>query len=102
LSVLDHPERPQPTFRLGEPEGEHALLLEVGLVDTSERADNDGAATEETGLEGGVLTRRTLTVVLVTDDNPGDTLVTVVGTDLGDTAELAGNLVKDLELSVEF
>lgn len=50
--------------RVLEPEREHALLLEVGLVDTSKRADEDSAATEETGLKSGVLTRRTLSVVL--------------------------------------
>jgi hypothetical protein len=32
-------------------------------VDTGERTDDHGAATEETGLKGGVLTRRTLSVL---------------------------------------
>ena len=40
-----------------EREREHALLLQVRLVDTSERASDDGKTAEETGLESGVLTR---------------------------------------------
>ncbi len=62
---------------VGELEGEHTLLAQVGLVDTSERTGNDGATTRKTGLKSGVLTRRTLTVVLVTNDDPGLSLLTV-------------------------
>lgn len=45
-------------------ERQHALLLQVGLVDTSERTSDDGGSTEEAGLESGVLARRSLAVVL--------------------------------------
>jgi hypothetical protein len=47
---------------VGEGQGQHALLLEVGLVDTSERTGDDGETTEVAGLESSVLTGRTLTV----------------------------------------
>ena len=74
----------------------HALLLQVGLVDTGEGASNDSKTTEETGLESSVFTGGTFTVVVVTDDNPLDTVVAVVSSGLGDTSELASDLVLDL------
>ena len=70
---------------VNEGESEHALLLQVGLVDTGEAADDDGKTAEEAGLESGVFTGRTLAVVVVTDDNPLDTGGAVSGTDLGNT-----------------
>lgn len=51
--------------RVGEGEGKHTLLLQVGLVDTSERASDDGCAAQVPGLERSVLTGRTLAVVPV-------------------------------------
>ena len=81
---------------IGEREREHTLLLQVRLVDTGEGAGDDSKTTEEAGLESGVLTRRTLTVVVVTDDDPLDAVVTVVGGGLGNSAELACDLVLDL------
>ena len=48
------------------------------------------------GLESSVLTRRTLSVVVVTDDNPLDVAVTVVRSSLGHTTNLASELVGDL------
>jgi hypothetical protein len=48
-----------------EREGEETLLLTVGLVDTSERPGDDGASSKESGLEGGVLSGRSLSVVLI-------------------------------------
>jgi hypothetical protein len=79
-----------------EPEGEHTLLLQVGLVDTGERSADDSSATQESGLKSGVLSGRSLSVVLVTNNDPGDTGVSVLGSDSGDGTELAGNLVEDL------
>ena len=70
--------------------------LEVGLVDTSEGLDDDSKTTEESGLEGGVLTRGTFTVVVVTNDDPLDAPVAVVGSSLRNTAEFASELVLDL------
>ena len=51
--------------RVGEGEGKHTLLLQVGLVDTGERASDDGRAAQVPGLERSVLTGRTLAVVPV-------------------------------------
>jgi hypothetical protein len=79
-----------------EGESKHTLLLQVGLVDTSEGAGDDSETTKESGLEGGVLTRGTFTVVVVTDNDPLDATVTVVRSGLRNSAVLAGNLVLDL------
>jgi hypothetical protein len=46
-------------------ERKHALLLEVGLVDTSEGAGNDSQSTEETWLECGMFAGGALTVVVI-------------------------------------
>lgn len=82
--------------RVGEGQGEHTLLLQVGLVDTSERADNDGETTKEAGFESSVLARGALTIVVVTNDDPLDAVIAVVSSSLWDTTVLAGNLVLDL------
>lgn len=81
---------------VGERQRKHTLLLQVRLVDTRERAGDDRKATEETRLERSVLTRGALTVVVVADDDPLDTAVTVVSADLRDASVLAGKLVLDL------
>lgn len=54
------------------PEGKHTLLLQVGLVDTSERAGDNGATAEETGLESGVLTTRAFAIVVDVSDTKLD------------------------------
>ena len=64
--------------RLLERHRQKTLLLTVGLVDTSERLGNNGHTTKETRLQSSVLTRRALTVVVVTNHNPRVTVVTVV------------------------
>jgi hypothetical protein len=81
--------------RVGECEGEHALLLQVGLVDAGEGPHDDGAAAEMPGLQRcttnlrcrknkrkeqneqneprqltSVLSAGAFAVVLVTDNNP--------------------------------
>ena len=81
---------------VGEGEGKHTLLLQVGLVDTSEGAGDDGKATKVTGLESGVLTGRTLTVVPVTDNDPADALGLVVTGNSGDGTPLTSGEVLDL------
>ena len=52
-------------------ERDDTLLLQVGLVNTGERLGDDEASAEVTGLQSGVLTGRTLTVVVLCDDEPG-------------------------------
>jgi len=79
-----------------EGEGKHTLLLEVGLVDTSERAGDDGKTTEVAGLKSGMLARRSLAVVPVTNDDPLDALGLVVTGDSGDGVELTSGEVLDL------
>lgn len=55
---------------VGEGQGKHTLLLKVGLVDTGKTAGDDSKTTKVTRLQSSVLTRATLTVVPVTNDNP--------------------------------
>ena len=81
---------------LREGQGKHTLLLQVGLVDTSEGAGDDGKTAKVTGLESGVLTGRALTVVPVTDDDPADALLLVVTGSGGHGVVLAGGEVVDL------
>lgn len=81
---------------IGEGQGKHALLLQVGLVDTGERPDNDGETTEVTWLESCVLTGRTLAVVGVTNDDPLDTLLPVFSGNFGNTSPFTGELVLDV------
>ena len=81
---------------VSESKREHTLLLQVGLVDTSERAGDDGKTTKVTGLKSGVLSRRALTVVPVTNDNPLDTLGLVVTGDSGNSTPLTIGVVLDL------
>lgn len=71
-------------------------------MNTGERSDDDGQATEESGFESGVLTRRTFTVVVVTNDNPFDTLFTIGGCDLGNTIKFTSELVLDFVRGVVF
>lgn len=81
---------------VGEGQSEHALLLEVRLVDARKGADDDRETAEVTRLECSVFTRGTFAIVVVTDDNPLDALLAVVRSDLRDAAPLARHLVLDL------
>lgn len=81
--------------RVGEGQGKHTLLLEVGLVDTGEGTGDDGKTTQVTGLQSSVLTRATLTVVPVTNDNPLDATGLVVTGSSGDGVVLASEGVAD-------
>ena len=81
---------------VGEGQGQHALLLQVGLVDTGEGSGDDGNTTQVTGLQSSVLTGRTLTVVPVTDDNPPDALGLVITGNGRDGIPLAVGLVENL------
>lgn len=70
-------------------------------MDTSEGSGNDGNSTKVTGLQSGVLTRRSLSVVPVTNDNPADALCLVVTSDSGNSIPLAvGQVVHLVGLSV--
>lgn len=81
--------------RIDKGKSEHTLLLQIGLVDTSERADNDSQTTEEAGLEGCVFAGRALAIVVITDDDPLDALFSVFGGDLRNTSPFTSDLVLD-------
>ena len=65
-------------------------------MDTGERTSDNGQSTEETGLKSSVLTRGTFTVVVVTNDDPLDTLVTIIRSSLRDSSPFSGDLVLNL------
>jgi len=64
-------------------------------VDSSERSNDDGGSSKESRLKSGVLSRRSLSVVLISDDDPRNSVLSVVGSDGGDRSELSGDLVLD-------
>lgn len=82
--------------RVLEPKRKHTLLLQVGLVDTGKGSANDSSSTKESGLKSGVFSGRAFTIVLVTDNDPGDVVVSVVRANSGDRTILASLLVKNL------
>ena len=57
---------------------------------------NNGQSTEEAGLKSSMLTGGTFTVVVVTNDDPLDTLVTIGRSSLRDSSPFASDLVLDL------
>lgn len=79
-----------------EPQGQDSLLLQVCLVDSGKRPDDDGSATQKSGFEGGVFSGRTFTVVFITDDDPGDTCVSVLGSNGRNGTEGTVHLVENL------
>lgn len=81
---------------IGEGERKHTLLLQVGFVDTGKAASDDSKTAKVTRLQGGVLTRATLTVVPVTNDNPLDTTSLVVTGSSRDSIVVASEGVLNL------
>jgi hypothetical protein len=81
---------------INESEGEHALLLQVGLVDTGKAADDDGQTTEVSGLKSSMFTAGTLTIVRVTNDDPLDATVPIVSSGSRDGSPFASLEVKNL------
>lgn len=63
------------------------------LVNSSEAADNNGQSAQVAGLKGGVLTGRTFAIVVVANDDPLDTLITIILSDIGNGAPLASQLI---------
>ena len=59
--------------RVVEGQRQHALLLQVGLVDTGEALDDDGAPAEVTRFQRRVLAGRSFAVVFRTDHHPRNT-----------------------------
>ena len=71
-------------------QSKHSLFLQVRLMDTSERT-SDGQSTK---FQSSVFVRRTFTVIVVTYDEPLDTLVTVTRCSLRDSSPF--DLILDL------
>lgn len=65
-------------------------------MDTSKAANNDGQTTQVAGFQSSVLTGRTLSIVVVTNDNPLDALVAVLLRNSRDALPFTGKLVLDL------
>lgn len=87
---------------IGEGQWQQTLFLQVGLVDASKRLHNDGASTQVTWLESGMLARGALAVVLITDGHPLDVVGLVVAGDFGHISPLASALVLDFVHLVVF
>jgi hypothetical protein len=81
---------------ISEGKWEHTLLLEVGLVDSSERFDDDSSATKMSGLKSGVFSRRAFAIVVVTNDNPWDASGFVLSGNVWDTTSFASSPVADV------
>jgi len=75
---------------------EHTLLLEVGLVDSSEGLDDDGSSAKMSGLKSSVFSGRTFAIVVVTNNNPWDTSGLVLSGDIWDATSLTSSPVADV------
>src|SRR5262245_61193516 len=56
--------------RIAKRERQQPLLLQVAFVDAGEAADDDRHTTKEPRRQSGVFTAATLTVVVITNDDP--------------------------------
>jgi hypothetical protein len=83
-------------FGVDEGQGQHALLLQVGLVDPGEASGDDGKAAEMSGFQSSVLSGAALSVVPVTNDNPRDAFLLVVSGSGWHGIPLASSDVLDL------
>lgn len=81
---------------VGEGEREDSLLLQVSLVYSSERFDNDSDTSEESRLESGVFTRGTFSEISIADDYPGDFVISVIASGIGYGSPFLGDLILDL------
>lgn len=81
---------------VSEGKGQHALLLQVGFVDTSKGLGDDSSTVQVTGFQSSMLTGRTFTVVFVTNDDPLDATLLVVTGNIGNASVFVGEDVADL------
>lgn len=77
-------------------ERKHTLLLEVCLMNTGKRLDNHGNTTKVSNFEGSMLTRRSLAVVFVTNNNPLNALGFVISRRLWNCLPCIGQAVEHL------
>ena len=83
-------------LRINKRQRQHPLFLQIRFMDTSKRSSDNRQSTEESRFKCSVFTRWTFTVVVVSDDNPFDTLVTVLSSDLRNSTVFTGVLILDL------
>ena len=72
------------------------MFIEVGFVNTSEGFCNDGETSKEPWFEGGVFSRASLSLVLVSHDDTFDSCGLVLLAHFRDTGVLLGELVLDV------
>lgn len=102
-SKLRQPEQTDSVIRLetvvvcniAEGQRQHALLLQVALMDPSERLCDDGHSVQEPRLQGSMLTRRPFAIVVVCHDYPLLSSPLVVLSCLWNTAIFVGEDVSD-------
>ena len=82
--------------RVDEGQCEHALLLEVGLVDASQALGEHDANAQITRFHSGVFAARAFTVVVVADNDGINLVILVVASDLGGRVVRAGLIVERL------
>ena len=82
--------------RVHEGQRQHALLLEVGLVDAGQALGEHHANAQIAGFHGGVFAARAFTVVVVADDHGIHIVVLVVASNLGRRVVRAGFVVEGL------
>ncbi len=63
---------------VGEGQCQHTLLLQIGLVDAGEALGQDDLHVEEARLHGSMLTRRALTVVVLSHDDAAQAMLLIV------------------------
>lgn len=81
---------------VSEGKWEHTLLLEVGLVDSSEGLDDDGSSSKMSGLKSSVFSGRTFTVVVVTNNNPWDSSGLVLSGNVWNATSFTSSPVADV------
>ncbi|KAH3664269.1 hypothetical protein OGAPHI_004621 [Ogataea philodendri] len=78
---------------INEVQWQKTLLLQVGLVDSGKRLGDNGKSTKESWLQSSMLSGGSLTKVLTTNNNPLDTVVSVVGSGFWHTMVLTSVVV---------
>jgi len=81
--------------RVGESERKNSLFLEICLVDSRERFDDDGNSTQIARFESSMFSAASFSIVFVSYDNPVDFVLLVVSGHVGNCTKLFGEIVVD-------
>jgi len=81
--------------RVSERQGQHALLLQVSLVDPGEGTDDDSFAAQVSWLEGCVFSGAAFSVVLISDNNPANACSLVLSGSCRHRTQLVTNSTPD-------